>query len=302
VVGVGLRHRDRRGRLVGEIVEAFVGVPDRDERSERSSPQRERRDGGAGQALLDRGAERGKSLAGISVPTASGTGSVSLMGDTPTGKLVRAIVPGVVLAIGLFMVLGQVKDAPHAEADGALSQDEEAALYRHYGLAYSEAGSDSGLPAGQTGDRSTAGRDVSGSETDDAMTRSEEEVRIGTTQRESGRVRLRKYVVTEQVTKTVPVSHEEVRVEREPITDANRGDALSGADLSEEEHEVVLHAEEPVVEKGVVPKERVRLDTDTVTEDVQVDEQTRKERIDVVDGEGEPAEGRDGVRGSDDGV
>ena len=59
----------------------------------------------------------------------------------------------------------------------------------------------------------------------------------------------------------------EVRLEREPITDANRDDALAGGDLTEEEHEVTLHAEEPVVEKRVVPKERVRLDKDTVTED-----------------------------------
>ena len=92
------------------------------------------------------------------------------------------------------------------------------------------------------------------------MTRSEEELRVGTAQRETGRARLRKYVVTENVTQTVPVQREEVRVEREPITDANRDAATSGADISEEEHEVVLHAEEPVVEKRAVPKERVRLD------------------------------------------
>ena len=54
----------------------------------------------------------------------------------------------------------QVKDAPNAEADGELSQDEEAALYSHYGLDYSEARSDSGLPAGQrpAGDRPRHGR------------------------------------------------------------------------------------------------------------------------------------------------
>ncbi len=76
------------------------------------------------------------------------------------------------------------------------------------------------------------------------MTRSEEELRVGTEKREAGRARLRKYVVTEQVQKTVPVRREEVRVEREPITDANREQALSGADITEGEHEVVLHEEE----------------------------------------------------------
>ena len=176
----------------------------------------------------------------------------------------------------------QVKDAPKAEADGDLSQEEEASLYRPYGLEYSEARSDSGLPegnGGQTDDRDPVGRDTSGPTTDDAMTRSEEELRVGKTSRESGRARLRKYVVTEQVEKTVPVQREEVRVEREPITDANVGDATSGPAISEEEHEVTLHEEEVVVDKRAVPKERVRMDTETVTEDQTVSEQVRKEQI-----------------------
>jgi uncharacterized protein (TIGR02271 family) len=186
----------------------------------------------------------------------------------------------------------QVKDSPNAEADGALSQDEESRLYRHYGLGYSEGRSDSGLPEGEgrggvTGagagirEGGTTGRDVSGPETDDAMTRSEEELSVGTREVETGRARLRKYVVTENVTKTVPVQREEVRVEREPITDANRDAALSGGDITEEEHEVTLRAEEPVVEKRTVPKERVRLDTDTVTDEQQVTDEVRKERIET---------------------
>jgi uncharacterized protein (TIGR02271 family) len=180
----------------------------------------------------------------------------------------------------------QVKNAPSAEADGELSQDEEAALYRHYGLDYSEAPSDSGLPTGQpTTDGGPVGHDTSGPTTDDAMTRSEEELRVGTTQRETGRARLRKYVVTENVTRTVPVQREEVRIEREPVTDANIGDAMDGPAISEEEHEVVLHEEQPVVEKNAVAKERVRLDKETVTEDAEVSEEVRRERIEA-DGEG----------------
>jgi uncharacterized protein (TIGR02271 family) len=146
------------------------------------------------------------------------------------------------------------------------------------------------------------GNDVSGRETDDAMTRSEEELRVGTAQRETGRARLRKYVVTENVTQTVPVQREEVRVEREPITDADRDAATAGADLTEEEHEVVLHEEEVVVDKRAVPKERVRLDKDTVTEQRQVSEDVSKEQVELIDAAGEPADGRDGVRGTDDGV
>jgi uncharacterized protein (TIGR02271 family) len=186
----------------------------------------------------------------------------------------------------------QVKDSPNADADGALSQDEESRLYRHYGLDYSESRSDSGLPEGGadrgvTGagaglrEGGTTGRDVSGPETDDAMTRSEEELSVGTREVETGRARLRKYVVTEEVTKTVPVQREEVRIEREPITGTNVDEALDGPEISDEEHEVTLHAEEPVVEKRAVPKERVRLETDTVTDEQQVTEEVRKERIET---------------------
>ena len=168
-----------------------------------------------------------------------------------------------------------VKDAPRVDPDQHLSEAEERQLWRHYGLDY-----DRTTRRGATG-RDAVGRDTSGPTTDDAMTRSEEELRVGTAQRERGRVRLRKYVTTEQVTQTVPVQREELRVEREPITDANRDAATSGPAISEEEHEVTLHEETPVVEKRAVPKERVRLDTETVTEERQVAEEVRKEQIEV---------------------
>jgi uncharacterized protein (TIGR02271 family) len=191
-----------------------------------------------------------------------------------------------------------VKDAPGVEADQHLSEAEEQQLWRHYGLDYGadHAGTaapaqrgteDVDLPAGRaaagTGaggdDRETTGRD-------DAMTRAEEELRVGTQARERGRVRLRKFVTTEQVTQTVPVQREEARVEREPITDANVDAAMAGPDISEAEHEVVLHEEQPVVEKRTVPKERVRLDKETVTGEDQVAEEVRKEQIDVDDQSG----------------
>ena len=188
----------------------------------------------------------------------------------------------------------QVKDAPNVEADGQLSEDEEAALYRHYGLDYDTVTVDSGLPAQETGtgyaagdadttDTTTAGEQ--GRATDEAMTRSEEELQVGTRQRERGRVRLRKYVTTEPVTQTVPVQREEARLEREPITDANIDAAMSGPDLTESEHELTLREEEPVVQKQVVPKERVRLDKDVTTEEHEVAEEVRKERIEPDEGQ-----------------
>jgi uncharacterized protein (TIGR02271 family) len=156
---------------------------------------------------------------------------------------------------------------------------EERELWRHYGLDYGAGDQD--LPGGREAGEDTTGRDVSGRATDTAMTRAEEELEIGTAKREQGRVRLRKYVTTEQVTQTVPVQREEVRLEREPITDANLDAATSGPEISEAEHEVTLHEETPVVEKRVVPRERVRLDTETVTDERQVAEEVRKEQVEV---------------------
>jgi uncharacterized protein (TIGR02271 family) len=176
----------------------------------------------------------------------------------------------------------QVKDAPKMDTDQELSEQQEAELFRHYGIDYMEEGSVTAIENGQaTSDRGAVGRDTSGPTTDEAMTRSEEELRVGTAERERGRARLRKYVVTEQVEQTVPVRREEVRVEREPITDANVEKSLEGPEISEEEHEVVLHEEEVVVEKRTVPKERVRMEKDTVTDEAQISEQVRKEQIEA---------------------
>lgn len=165
----------------------------------------------------------------------------------------------------------QVKDAPHADPDeGLLSEREEATLYEHYGLPYSDINLDAGLP----GTTATAG-------TDDAMTRSEEELRVGTRTREAGRARLRKWVETEHVATTVPVAREEVRIEREPITDTNVDRALQGQEISEDVHEITLMEEEAVAGTQVVPKERVRLDTETVVEEQQVGAEIRQERIEA---------------------
>jgi uncharacterized protein (TIGR02271 family) len=125
--------------------------------------------------------------------------------------------------------------------------------------------------------------------TDHAMTRSEEELRVGRRRVERGRARLRKTVQTKRATATVPVEREELRVEREPITDANRDQAMQGPELSEAEHEVVLHEQRPVARKEVVPKERVRLDTEKVKERRKVGRKLRKERIEL---EEEPTDSR----------
>jgi uncharacterized protein (TIGR02271 family) len=171
----------------------------------------------------------------------------------------------------------QVKDAPRMDPDEQLSEQQEAELFRHYGIDYTTEGSVTATDDA----RGTVGHDTSGPTTDNAMTRSEEELRVGTAKQERGRARLRKYVVTEEVQQTVPVQREEVRIEREPITGENVDQAISGPEISEEEHEVVLYEEQPVVEKRTVPKERVRLDKETVVDEQTVSEELRKEQIEA---------------------
>ena len=185
----------------------------------------------------------------------------------------------------------QVKDAPKIDTDGHLSPEEEQELYRYYGMgtgtdtAFQRTGTETtGTETtgySDTDARGTVCHYTSGPTTDNAMTRSEERLNVGTRSEEVGRARLRKYVVTENVTESVPVTREEVRVEREPITEANIGNAMDGPAISEEEHEVTLHAERAVVEKEAVPVERVRLDKTTVTEQEQVSADLRKEEIEV---------------------
>jgi uncharacterized protein (TIGR02271 family) len=182
-----------------------------------------------------------------------------------------------------------VKDSPQVDPEnGHLSQAEERRLYDYYGLPYSEAASESGLPVGNghaettgTTDQGAVGHDTSGPTTDEAMTRSEERLDVGTSTQEAGRARLRKYVETENVTTTVPVRKERAVLETEPITDANVGEATDGPAISEEEHEVVLHEEKPVVGKHAEPVERVRLGKQEETAETQVSEEVRKERIEA---------------------
>ena len=209
----------------------------------------------------------------------------------------------------------QIKGAPHHDPGRELSPDDERELYAYYGLDHGSdapaaqeppsadaADAGSGYVATDTtesteavestagtdrrdraGDPGIEGHDTSGPTTDNAMTRSEEQLHVGTRQREAGTARLRKYVTTETETRTVPVSHEEATISREPITDANRGDAMSGGELTEEDHEVTLHQDEVVTSKETVPVERISLGTETVTEQREVSEQVSKENIEMDD-------------------
>jgi uncharacterized protein (TIGR02271 family) len=201
---------------------------------------------------------------------------------------------------GADLVVDATKDkvsgAPRVDEDGHLSEAQEDEIYRYYGISAGWAGSQTDTQAGTQSYRTggyagsgtdagvdSVGHDTSGPNTDDAMTRSEERLVAGTQRTEAGRARLRKYVVSETQQVEVPVSREEVRLEREPITEANRDAAYSGGDITEEEHEVTLHAERPVVTTEAEPVERVRLGKETVSDTETVSGEVRKEQVELDD-------------------
>lgn len=176
-----------------------------------------------------------------------------------------------------------IKDAPRIDDNGHLSEAEAAELYRHYNL---QAGQQTADPRQGMSGPGMDGQGANGQGVDgpgmtgqESMVRSEEQLRAGTETVETGRVRLQKHVVTEEQQVTVPVSHEEVHVTREPLTGAEPGTGK----IQEDEREVVLHEERPVVAKETVAVERVGLETETVHEEEHVKDTVRKERIDVDD-------------------
>ncbi len=169
-------------------------------------------------------------------------------------------------AISVPYGVDQVTSSPPIEAE-EISQEQEQEIYAHYGLSYGESRSGSGLPEGG----------VPSGTTDEAeFVRSEEELAVGKQQVEAGRVRLRKWVETESVETDVELRRETARITREPVNEV-----VSGVELGEDVIEVPLHEERPVVEKEVVARERVGLETDVETEVETVSDQVRKERVDV---------------------
>lgn len=205
----------------------------------------------------------------------------------------------------------KVKDAPRVDADRHLDVDEERELYAYYGADYNagrtvagdpDNGADHGAdaPAGYATDAKTAvatdpdhgadhGADAAA---DGGVVRHEERLNVGTERREAGRVRLRKHVVTEQQTVTVPVTREEVRIEREAISGEARPGGLENTARDGEAVEVVLHDEDVVVNKETVPVERVSLGKEAVTEQRKVTENVAHEEIEI---------DRDGIKNDRDG-
>jgi len=168
----------------------------------------------------------------------------------------------------------QVKDAPDIHGD-ELSAATESELYAHYGVAY---GGDRAFPAGDRDydrqvDLDRADVDAS---REGEMTRSEEELRVGKEEVATGRLRLHKWVETEQVDVPVELKKEKARVYREPANEVSPDAAIRDDAL-----DVTLREERPVVEKHAVAKERIGIETDTDVETETVSGKVRKERVEI---------------------
>jgi uncharacterized protein (TIGR02271 family) len=109
--------------------------------------------------------------------------------------------------------------------------------------------------------------------------RTEEELRAGTREREAGEVRVRKNVRTDREQISVPTRHEEVSVERVPV----EGREASEAEIGEDEVTMPVTEDEVVVEKRPVVKEEIRIRKDAVQDEEVVEEDVRREEVDVED-------------------
>lgn len=181
-----------------------------------------------------------------------------------------------------------IKDAPRFDVDRHLSRAEEEELCRHYGLqppgprteGRTEGQAAQGRHAGGTGTRAgTPG--AAEAEEDMTVLRSEERAHIGTETEETGRARVHKSVETEHFERDVPVTREELRVERVPLTDEDRAQAAETPRMEEQDEEIILHSERAVVSKESVPVEKVRISKQEVSDTQHVEGELRKEHIDV---------------------
>lgn len=219
-----------------------------------------------------------------------------------------------------------VKDAPNVDADRHISPEEERLVRDYYSRHGSASGGGGdgfagtggapgggGEAAGMGGNVGAAGsaeepgmagaagggrmdgaaadadmdRMRGGSDMDDvSMVRSEERVDIGVERHETGHARLHKYVETEQFDEAVPLHHDELQMERRPVTDESRLD--DAGDMHEEEQTFTLYEERPVVSKERVPVEEVHVRKRDVTREEHVQGERRRERIELEDDDGEP--------------
>jgi uncharacterized protein (TIGR02271 family) len=195
-----------------------------------------------------------------------------------------------------------VKDGPTFDDDREITPEFEDQIYSYYGLqrsssteergAYGEYYSDEhpGMAMGDTEsgefrehDPAAEGVTEPGGDLDDEdelrVQRSEEELKAGTREREAGALNVRKRVRTDREQIEVPTRHEEVSVERVPV---GEGEATE-AQIGDDELSIPVTEEEVVVEKRPVAKEEVRVRKDVVEDTEVVEEDVRREEVEVED-------------------
>lgn len=196
----------------------------------------------------------------------------------------------------------RIKDAPDVNADEGLTPEEQNRIFEHYGIAgaqnqneyvaddrrderhagTTEAAGVAGTTAAADRDHADLDRDrveTDRAADDNSIVRSEEQLDVEKEQVQSGKARLRKYVVEDKETVEVPVTREEVRVERTPISEAD-AENFRG-EIGEDEASVVLNEERVDVNKRTVPVEKVSLEKDQVTETERHTETLAKEQIET---------------------
>ncbi len=180
----------------------------------------------------------------------------------------------------------QVKDAPDITIEGGeISEADEQTLYRHYGLSYSERRSASGLPESRTPRAEVVTereREVTerprAPQTGERVELREEELRAQKRPVEAGEVEVRKDVVSEQRTMEVPVTREEVYVERHPV----EGREVADRPVGEGENiRVPVREEEVTVEKQPVVREELEIGKRPVQETEQISDTVQREVVDI---------------------
>src|SRR3712207_95888 len=178
---------------------------------------------------------------------------------------------------------GHVKDGPTFDDDQDITPEFESEVYSYYGLQQTGAAEDRGSYGDYCGEEETTGAAAGTTEVGDPedelrVQRSEEELVAGTREREAGAMRVRKRIRTDRERIEVPTKHEEVSVERVPV----EGEATE-AQIGEDEVEIPVTEEEVITSKNAVAKEEVRVRKDVVEDTEVVEENVRREEVDVED-------------------
>src|SRR3712207_5800296 len=165
------------------------------------------------------------------------------------------------------------KDGPGFDDDKEITPEFENEVYSYYGLQRSQTTDEPGTYETY--------QDAAPRTTDEdelRVQRTEEELAAGTREREAGQLKVRKRVRTDREQIEVPTRREEVSVERVPV----EGEA-SEAEIGEDEVVVPVTEEEVVVGKRAVAKEEVRIRKDVVEDTEVVEEDVRREEVEVED-------------------